>query len=85
MKIEIDYALIEKAIEQLELAQKDKFAYETDFLINDLKSQIKLESIDRNLLLKFYKHLCENEPLPINTYSMEREVDRFIKNNNEKK
>lgn len=41
MKIEIDYALIEKAIEQLELAQKDKFAFETDFIINDLKKAIR--------------------------------------------
>ena len=85
MKIQIELSLIEKAIEHLEIAQKENFAYETDFIINDLKKELKTKSIDKDLLVKFYTHLCENEPFPISKFSMEREVDRFIKNNHEKK
>ena len=32
----------------------------------------------RDLLLEFYQHLIDNDPLPINTFSKHREVDRFI-------
>jgi hypothetical protein len=80
MKIEVEKTLIEKAIEHLEIAQKESFAYETDFIINDLKKEIDRKKINRNLLLEFYRHLCnKKDVLPINSFSCEREVDSFIK------
>jgi hypothetical protein len=54
MKIEVEKTLIEKAIEHLEIAQKESFAYETDFIINDLKKEIDRKKINRNLLVEFY-------------------------------
>lgn len=36
----------------------------------------------RELLLAFYQHLVENNPFSINSFSKEREVDRFLKANN---
>lgn len=41
MKIEVEKTLIEKAIEHLEIAQKESFAYETDFIIQELQKAIK--------------------------------------------
>jgi hypothetical protein len=39
-------------------------------------------SHQRELLLAFYQHLLDNDPLPIDPCSKEREVDRFLKANN---
>jgi hypothetical protein len=36
----------------------------------------------REVLLTFYQHLIDNDPFPINSFSKEREVDRFLKANN---
>jgi hypothetical protein len=85
MKIEIDYNLLKSAIEHLELAQKDNFVYSTDFIINDLQKCLNKKLINRDLLIRFYKHLCNTKDiLSINSFSCEREVDSFIKNvNNE--
>lgn len=52
-----------------------------DFIINDVQNLAQNTKIDKDLLLKFYAHLCDNNPLPINKFSMEREVERFIKMN----
>lgn len=78
MKIGVEKNIIEKTIEHLEMAQKEFFAYETEFLIIDLKKALQTEYTNRDLLVLFYTHLCDNEPLPINKFSMEREIDRFI-------
>lgn len=84
MKIEVEKTLIEKAIEHLEIAQKENFAYETDFIINDLKKEIDSKKINRNLLIEFYRHLYNKKGvLPINSFSCEREVDSFIKSKHE--
>ena len=48
MKIQIEISLIEKAIEHLEIAQKEYFSYDTDFIINDLKKAIREETRKKN-------------------------------------
>ena len=47
MNMQIEISLIEKAIEHLEIAQKEKFAYETDFIINDLKKAIQKANAEK--------------------------------------
>ena len=82
MNIEVNKTLLIKAIEHLEIAQKEFFTIETDFIIMELKKAIESKPTNnKNLLLDFYEHLCKNDPLPINESSKEREVERFLKNN----
>jgi hypothetical protein len=79
MKIELDTTLIKKAIEHLEIAQKESFTYETDFIIRDLKKAMNQNQTNRTLLIDFYRHLyTKKDILPINSFSCEREVDSFL-------
>jgi hypothetical protein len=47
MNMQIEISLIEKAIEHLEIAQKENFAYETDFIINGLKKAIQKANAEK--------------------------------------
>ena len=67
-----------------EQTQQDSYVQSTENVINDLKQALRIPVVRyrRGLLLAFYQHLIDNEPFPINSFSKEREVDRFLKANN---
>ena len=82
--IQIKRNLAEEILDQLKGAQADQYVQSTENVINDLNQALHIPFVSqrRELLLAFYQHLIDNDPFPINSFSKEREVDRFLKANN---